>query len=80
MAAQMCSMLSYLSTSALGSLRLSRLDLKDFVMVKNILKLADLDDVTLEQQSCQDITHCVFNGVERGAMIFQIGLFNIIWV
>lgn len=55
---QMALILSYLEHSPLGSIRLQKLNSEDFVIVGDQVKLADLDDIYIDEYPCLIIAEC----------------------
>lgn len=55
---QMALILSYLEHSPLGSVRLQKLNSEDFVIVGDQVKLADLDDIYIDEYPCSVVTEC----------------------
>ncbi|XP_059143669.1 uncharacterized protein LOC131931006 [Physella acuta] len=67
MALQIGHLLLFLESSPLGSMRLSKLDLKDFVLVdEQVVKLADLDDLEVGEKTCFRDMDCVIQEASRG--------------
>lgn len=54
----MALILSYLEHSPLGSIRLQKLNSEDFVIVGDQVKLADLDDIYIDEYPCLIIAEC----------------------
>ena len=54
----MALILSYLEHSPLGSIRLQKLNSEDFVIVGDQVKLADLDDIYIDEYPCSIVAEC----------------------
>ena len=67
MALEVSQLLTYLDSSPFGSLRLKKLDLKDFVLVGgDSLRLVDLDELMLGQMQCHSADQCQVEGLDKG--------------
>ncbi|BFZ04575.1 hypothetical protein BsWGS_07614 [Bradybaena similaris] len=65
MALQVAKLLLYLDHCPLGSVRITKLTLSDFVLVRGALvKLVDLDDLELGKKPCTDNSDCHFQGTD----------------
>ncbi|XP_070572424.1 extracellular tyrosine-protein kinase PKDCC-like [Ptychodera flava] len=62
----LASLLSYMAESPLGSLRIPDFKEEQFVMVDDVIKLSDVDDVTNLEPSCDDDMKCLIDGREIG--------------
>nr|XP_006818051.1 PREDICTED: protein kinase domain-containing protein, cytoplasmic-like [Saccoglossus kowalevskii] len=62
------SLLEYLANSPLGSLQIVDFKYQQFVMIDNVIKLIDLDDVSSVEPECNDMP-CVIEGKQNMAGI-----------
>ena len=57
-------MLEYLANSPMGSIALPDLRDEQFIMVGNVIKLSDLDDIHAAEPQCDTSMKCPYNGKE----------------
>ncbi|XP_064612362.1 uncharacterized protein LOC135476303 isoform X2 [Liolophura sinensis] len=62
----LANLLIYLESSPLGNLRLTKVTSKDFVCVKDTVKLVDLDELRLGELKCSDKKDCFYAGFDIG--------------
>ncbi|CAL1533768.1 unnamed protein product, partial [Lymnaea stagnalis] len=67
LALQVAHLLLYLDRSPFGSLALTQLQLKDFVLVNELtMKLADLDDLEVGERTCSADSDCTVKNFKKG--------------
>lgn len=59
-------LLHFFHNSPIGRIRIGDFKRDQFRLINGTVKISDLDDLTVEEQSCQDVSDCYILGRDRG--------------
>lgn len=62
----MAELLHYFHNSPIGSIRIGDFKRDQFRLINGTVKISDLDDLTVEEQSCDVASDCLIMGKDNG--------------